>query len=134
MDNSASSSAAGSSGSIVAAIAKQLHEQSGGNFKINSLSKSIAELRASQKAFKKNRTLLETQLRSARKRKRRLKVRASLLSNDDLVQMLLLREEADKAESVPGNEKSDDSDAAETSPAAAGVSRPEESAAAMSAQ
>ena len=57
-----------------------------------------------------------------------------MLSNDDLVHMLLLREEADKAESLPGNEKSDDSDAAETAPAAAGVSRPEESAAAMSAQ
>jgi len=134
VDYSATSSAAGSTGSTAAVIAKQLREQSGGNSKINSLSKSIAEVRASQKALKKTKTRLATQSRSARKRKRRLKVRASLLSNDDLVHMLLLREKADKADSLPGNEESGASDAAETAPAAAGVGRPKETAAAMSAQ
>ena len=101
---------------------------------MNSLNESIAEMRASQKALKDSKKRLATHLKNAQKRKRRLKVKARLLSNEDLLEVLLLREEKDKQDSLPGGDASGDSDAAEAAPPAAGVGQPEQSAADMSAQ
>ena len=101
---------------------------------MNSLNESIAEMRANQKALKDSQKRLATQLKNAQKRKRRLKVKARLLSNEDLLEVLLLREEKDKQDSLPGGDAGGDADAAEAAPAVAGVGQPEESAADMSAQ
>lgn len=58
------------------------------------LLKEIESLKQAQTEARKARQKLARDLRNAQRRKRRLKVKARMLSNDDLVAVLMMRKEA----------------------------------------
>ena len=61
--------------------------------KEQSLMQTITELKAKQKAQKNERQAIQKQFKNAQQRKRRLKARARQLSNEDLMAVMLMREE-----------------------------------------
>ena len=101
----------GSSGD--AAIAAAAQEEP------SDLGATIQALQKEQKALKDKRKRLQTDLRNARKRKTRLSSRTRLLSDTDLMQILVMREaNKKKEEAVEGRKTSD-----KTNPAPAGEAR-----------
>ena len=106
------SGAAGSAGSgtapaaansAVQAIAQAMSASRGsGDRNLASLNADIANMRREQARVRGERKRLAKEMRNAQRRKKRLKTKARQLSNDDLLAVLLMREEAsvDTAEST----------------------------------
>jgi transcription initiation factor IIF auxiliary subunit len=74
-----------------------------------SLLGSIASLKEQQKAIREQRKANAKSLKNAQRRKTRLKRKARELSNDDLLQVLTMREE-DEKEKRSGKATEDDED------------------------
>ena len=73
-----------------------------GGINLGSVNASIANMRREQARVREERKRLAKEMRNAQRRKKRLKTKARQLSNDDLLAVLLMREEAsaDTAEST----------------------------------
>ena len=71
---------------------------------MQSLSTTIADMKAQQARMRADRKRLAQQLKNAQKRKSRLRTKARQLSNEDLLAVLLLRQEqgADAPRAEPG--------------------------------
>ena len=67
----------------------------------NSITSQIDALRAEQAAIIQNRKRVKKELRNAERKRTRLKSHAKRLSDDDLVQVLRMREESRQQESEP---------------------------------
>lgn len=114
MDGAAASSAAGSrdvsaaqgaTHTAVQALAQVMGSSgAAGGANLASLNANIAALRSNQQRVRDERKRLAKELKNAQRRKKRLKTKARQLSNDDLLAVLLMREEAsaDNAENTSG--------------------------------
>ena len=92
--SSPAGAAARTGDSAVQALAMQLRSGEGEPNPLASLNGSIVALREEQTRMKDERKKLAKELKNAQRRKRRLKGRARQLSNEDLLAVLLMREEA----------------------------------------
>jgi len=80
--------------SAVQALAMACSSGAAGRGNLASLNADIATLRANQQRVRDERKRLAKELKNAQRRKKRLKTKARQLSNDDLLTVLLMREEA----------------------------------------
>ena len=96
----------------------QLPGTAGGN--LASLTTAIGSLKEEQQRLKDQKKRLAKELKNAQRRKRRLKGKARQLSNEDLLAVLLMREETATGTSASAAASS----AAPAAPAAEGDSRP----------
>ena len=85
-----------------------------------SLNSAIGDLKGEQQRLKDEKKRLAKELKNAQRRKRRLKGKARQLSNEDLLAVLLMREEG----AAPGSATAGSSTDAPASAASAGECRP----------
>lgn len=69
----------------------------GGSAEVSCITADIVRLKQEQERAREERKRVANQLRNAQKKRRRLKSRARQLSNDDLLAVLLLRQDAERA-------------------------------------
>ena len=79
--------------SAVQTLAAQLQLPGTGRGQLASLNDAIDDLKSEQQRLKDNKKRLAKELKNAQRRKRRLKGKARMLSNEDLLAVLLMREE-----------------------------------------
>jgi len=77
----------------VQALAAQLQLPGTGGGNLASLNSAIGDLKGEQQRLKDEKKRLAKELKNAQRRKRRLKGKARQLSNEDLLAVLLMREE-----------------------------------------
>ena len=93
--------------SAVQTLAAQLQLPGTGRGQLASLNDAIDDLKSEQQRLKDNKKRLAKELKNAQRRKRRLKGRARQLSNEDLLAVLLMREEGGASSSATAGSSTD---------------------------
>ena len=102
------------------ALAEQLRAPGAKTSGLASLTTAIDDLKSEQTRLKEEKKRLAKELKNTQRRKRRLKCKARQLTNEDLLAVLLMREET-ATKSSPGAGSSTDE---VTAPASEGDARP----------
>ena len=93
--------------SAVQTLAAQLQLPGTGRGNLASLNSAIGGLKGEQQRLKDEKKRLAKELKNVQRRKRRLKGRARQLSNEDLLAVLLMREEAATSASASAGSATD---------------------------
>ena len=103
------------------ALAAELKGSGKGGVALSSLTGAIDSLKTEQHRVREERKRLAKELKNAQRRKRRLKGKARQLSNDDLLAVLLMREETAAAAGASRATSSATESSTEASPGSAGA-------------